>query len=84
MEFRMGSKLGTVLTGVKPVLAEIQESLQAQPPEWLKALRENPAGLANLEQEIHITFTKMADQLVAGLLAEATASSEFAEAAKKK
>ena len=84
MEVRMESKTGPVVSGIDPVLAEIQQRLQARPKEWLKALEQNPGGLANLEQEIHRTFAQMADRVVAGLLAQATADSAFADAAKKK
>jgi hypothetical protein len=84
MEIRMESKKGTVLTGIDPVLAQIQQRLQAHPKEWLKTLEQNPGGLANLEQEIHRTFAQMADRFVAGLLAQATADSAFADTAKKK
>ncbi len=84
MEIRMESKTGTALAGIDPVLAGIQQRLQAHPQEWLKALQQNPGGLANLEQEIHRVFAQMADQVVAGLLAQTTAGPEFAEAAKKK
>jgi hypothetical protein len=84
MEIRMKSKAGTVLTGINPVLAEIRQRLQADPKEWLKTLEQNPGGLANLEQEIHRTFAQMADRVVAGLLAQATADSAFADTAKKK
>ena len=80
----MESKQGTVLTGIDPVLKEIQHRLQAHPQAWLKALQQNPGGLANLEQEIHRTFAQMADHVVAGLLAQTTADSAFADAAKKK
>ena len=68
MEVRMESKNGTVVNGIDPVLAEIQQHLKAHPREWLKALEQNPGGLANLEQEIHRTFAQMADRVVAGLL----------------
>jgi hypothetical protein len=84
MEIRMESKKGTAITGIDPVLAEIQQRLEAHPKEWLKALQKNPDGLANLEQEIHRAFAQMADKVVAGLLAQATAGSAFADAAKKK
>jgi len=84
MEVRMGSKTGTVVSSIDPVLAEIQQRLQAHPKEWLKTLEQNPGGLANLEQEIHRTFAQMADRVVAGLLAQATADSAFADAAQKK
>jgi hypothetical protein len=84
MEVRMDSKKGTVVSGIDPVLAEIQKRLQAHPQEWLKALKQNPGSFANLEQEIHQTFAQMADCVVAGLLAKATAESAFADTAKKK
>jgi hypothetical protein len=84
MEIRTDSKKGPVVSGIDPVVAEILQRLQAHPKEWLKALAQNLAGLANLEQEIHRTFAQMADRVVAGLLAQATADSAFADAAKKK
>jgi hypothetical protein len=84
VEIRMESQKGPLLSGIDPVLAEIQQRLQARPKEWLKTLEQNPGNLANLEQEIHRTFAQMADRVVAGLLAQATADSAFADAAKKK
>jgi hypothetical protein len=84
MEVRMESKKGTVVSGIGPVLDEIRQRLQAHPKEWLKVLEHNPGDLANLEQEIHRTFTQMADRVVAGLLAQATADSAFADTAEKK
>jgi hypothetical protein len=84
MEVRIDSKKGPVLTGMDPVLAEIQQRLGSYPKEWLKALQQNPGGFANLEQDIHHAFAQMADRIVAGLLAQATADRDFADAAKKK
>jgi hypothetical protein len=84
MEVRMESKKGNVVTGIDPVLTEIQQRLQLRPKEWLKALEQNPGKFADLEKEIHHAFAQMADQVVAGLLAETTAGSDFADAAKKK
>ena len=84
MEIRMESQKGPVVSGIGPVLAEIQQRLQGRPKEWLKTLEQNPGRLAHLEQEIHRTFAQMADRVVAGLLAQATADSAFADAAKKK
>jgi hypothetical protein len=84
MEVRMDSKKGPVVQGIDPVLTEIEKRLKAHPKQWLKTLAQNPSGLANLEQEIHRAFSQMADQVVAGLLAQATADSAFADAAKKK
>ncbi len=84
MEVRMDSKSGKLVSGIDPVLAEIQQRLQADPKDWLKALEQNPGGLANLEQEIHRAFSQMADRVVASLLAQTTAGSTFADAAQKK
>jgi hypothetical protein len=84
MEVRLQSQKGTKVSGIDPVLAEIQQRLEAHPKEWLKSLEQNPGNLANLEQEIHRAFAQMADRIVAGLLAQATADASFAEAAKKK
>jgi hypothetical protein len=84
MEVRLHSQYASKISGIDPVLAEIQQRLEAHPKEWLKALEQNPANLANLEQEIHGAFAQMADRIVAGLLAQATADAEFADAAKKK
>ena len=84
MEIRRESKKGTVVSGIDPVLAEIQQRLQAHPKEWLRTLAQNPGGLADLEQEIHRSFVQMADRVVAGLLAQVTADSAFADTAKKK
>ena len=84
MEVRMESQQGARVTGIEPVLTEIQQRLQAHPKEWLKKLAQNPGNLAHVEQEIHRAFAQMADRVVAGLLAEATADAAFADAAKKK
>lgn len=80
----MEGKKGTVVSGIDPVLRQIQQRLQARPKEWLKALQENPGKFVDLEMEVHRAFAQMADQVMAGLLAETTADSEFAAAAKKK
>ena len=83
MEVRMESKKGNVVTGIDPVLTQIQQRLEARPKEWLVALQQDPGKFADLEKEIHRAFAQMADQVVAGLLAETTADSDFAAAAKK-
>jgi hypothetical protein len=80
----MESTKGTIVTGIDPVLSQIQERLRAGPKEWLLALQKEPGKFADVEKEIHRAFAQMADQVVAGLLAEATADADFAKAAKKK
>jgi hypothetical protein len=84
MEVRMEDKKAAALSGVEPILASIQQRLQTRPKDWLQKLQQNPSKFGDLEKEIHRVFAQMADQVVAGLLAEATADADFAEAAKKK
>jgi hypothetical protein len=84
MVIRMGSKQGDVLKGIDQIRAEIQRRLQEKPAEWLQTLQENPGKFADLEQSVHHAFQQMADQMVAGLLAQATQPPEFTQAAKKK
>lgn len=84
MEVRMENKKATALTGIDPIVAAIQQGLQTSPQDWLQKLQQNPSKFGDLEQEIHRAFAQMADQVVAGLLAESTAGSDFSDAAKKK
>lgn len=84
MEVRMGSNTGTVVQGIDPVVKEIQQRLQSHPLEWLQTLQDSPASFPEVERTVHRAFQQMADQVVAGLLAQATQGAEFSEAAKKK
>jgi hypothetical protein len=84
MEVRVQDKKKAPLQGIDPVLAEINKHLQSHPREWLRSLQKNPAGFADLEKKVHHVFQQMADQLVAGLLAQATKGDDFADNAKKK
>jgi hypothetical protein len=66
------------------VLTAIQGRLDEEPQAWLKQLQANPGSFADLEKNVHWAFQQMADQMMAGLLAQATASAAFADDAKKK
>jgi hypothetical protein len=84
MEVRLESKKASPLRGIEPVLSEIEERLHSEPGIWLKQLQARPGSFMELEKRVHRAFQQMADQVVAGLLAQATAASDFADAAKKK
>jgi hypothetical protein len=84
MEVRMENNKGAALKGIDPVLAEIHKRLQTDPQKWLRKLTANPGSFVDLEKAVHRSFQQMADQVVAGLLAQATAGEDFAQAAKKK
>jgi predicted ArsR family transcriptional regulator len=84
MEVRVDGKCGPVVKNVDEVLRQVQRQLQDQQEQWVAQLRDHPAKFADLEARIHQTFQSLADQVVAGVLAQATAVDDFAQDAKKK
>jgi len=84
MEVRVQGKSGSVVKNVDEVLRQVQQKLQDEQKEWVAQLRDHPAKFADLEADIHRTFQNLADQVVAGVLAQATAADDFAKDAKKK
>jgi predicted ArsR family transcriptional regulator len=84
MEVRVQGKCGPMVKSVDEVLRQVQQQLQEQQGKWVAQLRNQPAQFADLEAQIHQTFQALADQVVAGVLAQATAAADFAQDAKKK
>jgi predicted ArsR family transcriptional regulator len=83
MEVRVEGKFGPVVKNVGDMLRQVQQQLQDQQGQWVAQLRDQPAKFADLEAQIHRTFQELADQVVAGVLAQVTAG-DFAQDAKKK
>src|SRR2546423_11338161 len=83
MEIRT-AKAGLPITSVAEVVAQMQQQLPAQQAEWLRRLSQHPEAFADLERLVHQTFQHLADQVVAGLLAEVTQPADWAQNAKKK
>lgn len=84
MEVRVQGRTGPVVKNIDDVLQQVQQQLQAQRGQWLAQLQEEPGKFADLEVRIHQTFQGLADQVVAGVLAQVTAAADFAQDAKKK
>jgi predicted ArsR family transcriptional regulator len=84
MEVRVEGKCGPLVKNVDEVLRQVQQQLQDQQEQWVAQLRDHPAKFADLEARIHQTFQGLADQVVAGVLAQVTAVDDFAQDAKKK
>jgi hypothetical protein len=84
MEVRVEGASGPMVTNVDEVLRQLQQQLKDQQKQWVTQLRDYPAKFADLEACIHQIFDGLADQVVAGVLAQATAADDFAEDAKKK
>ena len=83
MEIRMAKGAAPVV-GIAEVVAQLQRQLPARQAEWLQQLRDHPETFADLERNVHGVFQQLADQLVAGLLAEATKPAAWAHDAKKR
>jgi hypothetical protein len=84
MQVRVEGKCGPVVKNVAEVLRHVQQQLQNQQAQWVAQLRDDPGKFAALEARIHQTFQGLADQVVAGVLAQVTAADDFAEDAQKK
>jgi hypothetical protein len=82
MEIRM-AKAGPPVVGVAEVLAQMQRQFPARQAEWMRQLTDEPVTFADLERAVHGVFQQLADQVVAGLLAEATKPAAWAHDAKK-
>jgi hypothetical protein len=84
MEVRVQGRSGPTVKNVGEVLGQVQKQLQDQQKQWVAQLQDNPAKFVDLEAQIHRTFQDLADQVVAGVLAQVTAADDFAKDAKKK
>jgi hypothetical protein len=84
MIFRFGSKSGKTVPPARQAAQDIHSQLQQQQQLWADKLARDPACFPSLEQEIHLRFGQLADQLVASLLAEVASQPALQETAKKK
>jgi predicted ArsR family transcriptional regulator len=84
MEMRVEGRCGPLVQNVDEVLRQMQQQLQDLQGQWVAQLRDQPGKFADLEARIHQTFQGLADQVVAGVLAQVTAADDFAQDAKKK
>jgi hypothetical protein len=82
VQVHLGSKTGNAaeFNGVED---RIRESIASQKGEWANRLANRPGQFECLEREIHGVFRQLADEVVAGLLVEASKTSQFQSHAKK-
>ena len=83
MEIRSQSKTSPLVPPVAEIPAKLSQQLDAVKQQWLSQLNRDPASFARLEREIHDHFRRLADQMTASLLAEATIVTNQAEPGKK-
>ena len=83
MEIRSQSKTGPIVPSLADIPAKLSQQLHAVKQQWLDRLNRDPASFARIEVEIHDQFRRLADQMTASLLAEATIPRGQAEPGKK-
>src|SRR4051794_37461142 len=83
MEIRNRSKTGPLVAPLAEIPAKLSQQVDAVKQQWLDQLNRDPASFARLEVEIHDHFRRLADQVTASLLAEATIPQDQAEPGKR-
>jgi hypothetical protein len=83
MEIRSRSKTGPLVPPLAEIPAKVSQQVDAVTQQWLDRLNRDPASFGRLEVEIHDHFRRLADQVTASLLAEATIPQDQAEPGKK-
>jgi hypothetical protein len=84
MRVYLDSPQGPEVPSPDQTVEQIRAHLATQQQSWAEQLVRDPAAFALLEPQIHLAFGKLADQLVASLLAHAARQQALADAAKKK
>jgi hypothetical protein len=83
MEIRNQSKTGPVVPPLAEITATLSHQIDDMKQRLLDRLNQDPASFAQIEVEIHDRFRRLADQMTASLLAEATIPDDQAEPGKK-
>jgi hypothetical protein len=83
MEIRTQSRTGPLVPSLGDITTELSKQVDAMKHRWLDQLTRDPAGFARIEVEIHDRFRRLADQMTASLLAEATSPGHRAEPEEK-
>ena len=83
MEIRNQSKTGPVVPPLAEITAVLSHQIDGMKQQLLDRLNRDPASFAHIEVEIHDQFRRLADQMTASLLAEATTSGARAEPEEK-
>jgi hypothetical protein len=83
MEIRTRSKIGPLVAPLDDITVKLAQQVDALKQTWRGQLAQDPASFARIEVEIHDHFRRLADQVTASLLAEATIPGDQAEPGKK-
>jgi hypothetical protein len=76
MEIRTRSETGPLVPSLGDITTQLSQQVDAMKQRWLDQLARDPASFAQIEVEIHDHFRRLADQMTATLLAEATTAGD--------
>jgi hypothetical protein len=82
MDVRLQTKDGTVAS-LPAQIAAVTERLAEEQHVWRERLRREPSRFGEVEVAVHHAFQQMADQVVAGLLADVGQQPVLENAGKK-
>jgi hypothetical protein len=82
MEVRLQSKEGRIAS-LPAQVAAVTERLKKEQEGWRERLRREPSRFGEVEVAVHHAFEEMADQVVAGLLADVGQQPALESAGKK-
>lgn len=78
MDVRMGSRREFSASSlVEGIEGQLREALKDKKTDWVDRIVRHPDRFEVVEREVHALFQKVADQMVAGLLARASQTTEF-------
>ena len=83
MEIRTQSKTGTAVASLDDITAELSRQTDFLKQRWRDQLAHDPSSFGRLEVEIHDHFRRLADQMTATLLADATTPDDQTDPEKK-
>jgi hypothetical protein len=82
MDVHIGSKDGPA-PSVAAVADQFDREIGSKQTQWLEMLAADPGRFAEVEQDIHLTFSKIADHTAAAILAKASKRSQMPSHQKK-
>jgi hypothetical protein len=83
MQVRRDALASSNVPPLASILTEVQKKLSGMRQGWSEQLQEDPSRFGEVEVEVHHAFQQLADQVVAGLLAEAGQAPALETASKK-
>ena len=84
MEVRTQGNDGPTVPTADACVDAISAQLHKAQQQWVHTLAQKPQQFAQIEKDIHATLQRLADQLAASVLAQATTQSTTLEREKKR